>query len=163
MKQLKKSLLIAAICASPVAVNAIELTDTDTATFEISGTIEKMCKVSTYAGEPTREVDLSAGAGASTTSSISTWCNTGQATVDTTFSSANGGKMKNEAGDEIGYSASLGNSTFDLTDDVTVSKVTSGNLNGTHTSSSFKVQPDVNGFERAGVYTDTITVQVAPN
>lgn len=165
MKQFKKSLLIAAMLATPLATNAIELTDTDTATFEISGTIEKMCKVSTYAGEPARAVDLSPGAAASTTSSVSTWCNTGQSTVATTFSSANSGKMKNEAGDEIGYTASLSGtgSAFDLTSDVTLAKVTSGNLDGSHVSRSFKVQPDVNGFERAGVYTDTITVQVAPN
>lgn len=80
-----------AFCANAT----ISVSDDDTTSFDIGGSIDAECKVSNYSPERSTTLDL-ASSTAQTTASISLWCNTGQGTARTTYSSLNNGYMVSE-------------------------------------------------------------------
>lgn len=168
MKTTYKSILIAAITSTTIAANAeqIDVTSTDTTSFEIGGTVTALCKVSNYdGGTRSTTLDLTSST-AQTTASVSSWCNTGQATVSTTYTSLNGGKLKGTAnGGEIPYLIDISGTSTDLNlaSAQTVNQVTGSGISGDQATRSVKVKPQINGFETADTYRDTITVTVAPN
>lgn len=132
--------------------------------WDIGGEIAERCVVNTYAGgDRSTTLDLSS-ATAQTTASVSLWCNTHSAKAKTTYSSKNGGAMVNASGDKITYTIDVDSEKgLDLASAKTINQDTGqGTAVGVQTS-SVKVTPQVGGLEFAGVYRDTITVEVAAN
>ena len=164
MKTFTKSTIFAALVASTSATAQISVTDTNTAVFNIGGTIEAMCKVksSSAAGASALVLDQT-----NTTQDIGTlevWCNTGR-NATTKYSSANNGFLVDGA-NKIAYTLNVGTiaSDIDLASDYTASNTDAGtDRNGTSKSHALKITPLSNGLDNAGNYSDTITVTVTAN
>ena len=147
-----------AFCANAT----ISVSDDDTTSFDIGGSIDAECKVSNYSPERSTTLDL-ASSTAQTTASISLWCNTGQGTARTTYSSLNNGYMVSEEGKRIAYSVDISGTTNDmlLTSAQTVNQVVGTGVDGARKTRAVKVKPLITGFEYAGTYRDTIEVTVS--
>ena len=164
MKLLQKSLLIASMVASMSTTAAISVSDTNSAVFNIGGTIEAMCKVNSTgsAGASSLVIDES-----NTTQDIGTlevWCNTGR-NATTKYSSANNGFLV-DGSNKIAYTLDVGNfaNSIDLASDYTASATEAGSdKNGTSKAHALKITPISTGLDYAGEYSDTITVTVSYN
>lgn len=164
MKTLIKTIAIVSSIAALNANATISVSDTDQTSFDIGGQILPECKVSNYSPERSTSLDL-ASSESQTTASVSIWCNTGQGTASTTYSSANAGFLVNENGQKIAYSVDISGTANDLslTSDQTVNQVSGSGVQGAEQTRSVSVKPIITGFEYAGTYSDTIAVTVAYN
>jgi len=164
MKTLLKTTLIAATIASLNANAAISVGDTTSAVFNFGGTIEKKCKVkSTTTG--VQALTLDENSGAQSIGTLDVWCNMTGSNVITTYSSANGGKLK-DGNNTIGYTLAVGGieSGIELDQDYSVGGTTAGTgRTGTSTAHILTINPETNGLDTAGDYSDTITVTVSFN
>lgn len=157
----------AAILSTVVALTAqadIAVTDTDTTSFDIGGEILPECKVSNSALSAATSLDLSS-TDAQSAANVSIWCNTGQGTASTTYSSQNAGYLVNEDGKKIAYKIDIDGTASDLalTSDRTVNQQSGAGTDGADATKTVSIKPVVTGFEYAGTYSDTIEVTVAYN
>lgn len=143
---------------------AILVSNNDTTNVDFGGSIEPVCKVRTNYKTRSIELDLTS-ATRQRTSGIFIWCNTGQTNAQTTYSSLNGGNLVNENGNTIPYMIQINQTLNDtsLATPQTVSQRTGTGVNGDDKGRNIRVIPQVNGFEYAGTYRDTIQVTVAVN
>ncbi|MCC2607277.1 hypothetical protein [Planctobacterium marinum] len=162
MKTINKTLIAIAAFTALNANATISVDDTEQTSFDIGGEILPECKVTNNAATTATALDLSS-AEAQRTASISLWCNTGQGTAKTTYSSINGGYMVSQEGKKIAYSIDISGTANDLslTRDQTVNQVSGKGVDGAEATRSVSVKPLVTGFEYAGTYTDTIEVTVS--
>ena len=158
-----------AIVASFAALNAnatIELSHTDTTSFDVGGSIAAECKINSTQAAGATSLDL-ASSSAQEVASVELWCNTGQSTASTTYSSSNNGVLSNgtHASQDIAYLIDIAETGSDLslTSSQTVSQSSSTGVNGSSTSRTVSIKPQITGFEYEGSYSDTITVTVALN
>ena len=160
-----------AIVASFAALNAnatIELSHTDTTSFDVGGSIAAECKINSTQAAGATSLDL-ASSSAQEVASVELWCNTGQSTARTTYSSFNNGVLSNgtHASQDIAYLIDIAETDsglgLDLTNPQTVSQSSSTGVNGASTSRTVSIKPIITGFEYEGSYSDTITVTVALN
>ncbi|SHH75071.1 Csu type fimbrial protein [Ferrimonas marina] len=161
---MKKTVLaLAALVSFGASAANIDVTATDNTSFDIGGTIAPTCKVDNFIGDR-GDLDLSESV-RQNTASVSIWCNTGQATAKTTYSSLNNGFMEDANGNQIGYLVTVDGlfNDVDLTQDRSGNQLAGSGLNGGQQSRTVRITPQVTGFEYAGVYSDTISVTVAPN
>ena len=168
MNTFTKSIVIASTLVSAIAsastVAAIKVSDTNTAVFNIGGTIDPMCKVNStgHANASSLIIDQS-----NTTQEVGTlrvWCNTG-GSATTKYSSANNGYLVSGQ-NRVAYTLDVGNfaSNVDLTSDYTASNTAAGfDRNGASEAHTLKVTPLSTGLDAAGEYSDTITVTVSYN
>ncbi|XOV80548.1 MAG: spore coat protein U domain-containing protein [Aestuariibacter sp.] len=138
--------------------------DNETTSFDVGGTIQPQCKVKARNLNRAIGLDLSS-ATRQKTANIQIWCNTGQSQATASYSSLNGGQLVNEAGQKIPYLMQIPNTVGDvsLSQTQTVSQRTGTGIAGDHKGRVVKITPQVNGFEYAGIYRDTIEVTVSPN
>jgi spore coat protein U-like protein len=162
MNKVTKAMIALAATTAFCANATISVDDTDTTSFDIGGSIEPECKVSNYSPERSTTLDLASGT-AQTTASVSLWCNTGQGTARTTYSSLNNGYMVSEEGKKIAYSVDISGTANDmlLTSAQTVNQIVGTGVDGAQATRSVKVKPLITGFEFAGTYRDTIEVTVS--
>ena len=174
MKSLTKTLIAASFLTSFVAsATEIGLSETSTDSFTIGGTIESECKVSTTSNDSSLDLTGESGSNPQTSAAVNTWCNTGDSTVTTTFSSLNGGNLINEHGNTIAYTINVGDA--ELGDSVATGLSLSSDQDvelgldtdeadvksGQQTSRNVSIIPAATGYDYAGTYTDTITVTVS--
>lgn len=168
MKNVIKT-LIALSVLSTVSVNATAAatftgTETDNTSFTVSGTIESECKVTSALATGADELDL-ASSSFQDAASVNIWCNTGtNATTSTTYSSTNGGVLKDAvSGVEIAYQLDLGAGGVSLTSDQVVNQAAGSGDTGTAVSTDITIKTLASALQQSGTYTDTITVTVAAN
>ncbi|MBE1298986.1 MAG: hypothetical protein GJ680_03620 [Alteromonadaceae bacterium] len=165
---MKTSIKLALILASSIAISAnasISASNTEVTSFDVGGTVDPQCKVTNYSPERSTSLDLTT-TDAQTTASISIWCNTGQGTAVTEYSSANNGYMVSSEGNQIAYRMDISGgiaSDLLLTSPQTVNQTTGTGVNGSVQTRAVKIKPQVTGLEYAGTYTDTIAVTVSYN
>lgn len=162
---MKKTVLASVLALASSSVFAFDYVDgTATSNWDIGGEIAERCVVETYdGGDRSTTLDLGS-TDAQTTASVSLWCNTHAAKAKTTYTSKNGGVMINEAGDKINYTIDVDQSKgLDLASAQTIDQLTGHGTGAGHQTKSVKVAPKVSGREYAGIYRDTITVDVAAN
>ncbi|SHH75098.1 hypothetical protein [Ferrimonas marina] len=166
---MKKTILaLATLVSFGAAADPISLDATNKSSFLIGGKIKEMCKVENYSpAERSLSLDL-ASQTAQTTASVGIWCNTGQGTAKTTYSSDNGGYLVNrdDPSKMIEYKIDISGgvaSDVSLATDLMVNQVSGSGLEGNKQTRSVKVTPMVGGFEYAGVYRDRIRITVSPN
>ncbi len=164
MKTLTKTLAILTTAATFAANASISVEDDATTNFEIGGTIPSECKVSSSALSGASSLDLST-TDAQNAATVSVWCNTGQASANTTYSSENDGRLFNSDRNEyISYLLDIGStSNVNLNSDHVESQTAGSGTSGTSADTTIAIRPQVNGFESEGNYTDTITVTVSYN
>lgn len=164
MKTLLKTALIASAFTSLAATATMYDTDTDSAVFNIGGTIEEMCKVKSTSNLSASSLVIDASVKVQDIGTLEVWCNTGRAAV-TKYSSANKGYLV--SGDnKVAYTLDVGTLASDiiLSNEYTVSGTTAGSdVNGETESHALKIRPIATGLEFAGKYSDTITVTVSYN
>ncbi len=165
MNTFNKALIVLSSTFALAANAAISVSDSETTSFDIGGQIDPECKVSNYSPERSTSLDLSSTE-AQTTASVSIWCNTGQGTASTTYASTNGGYLVNEDGNQIAYLVDISGGTASdmaLTSPQSVNQVAGSGVDGSAASRAVMIKPQVNGFEYAGTYSDTIEVTVSYN
>jgi spore coat protein U-like protein len=151
--------------SAAVALNAgaVAVSDTEQTSFEIGGEILSECKVSNNTLTGATTLDLTSTT-AQAAADVSIWCNTGQSTATTTYTSENAGKLVHDsAGHQIGYELEVGGQTLDLSQARSISQIAGAGTDGSTQSTTVSIKPLVTGFEYAGAYTDTITVTVTFN
>ncbi|MCC2607278.1 Csu type fimbrial protein [Planctobacterium marinum] len=163
----KPGVFAAVLCLSGLAINAsaqMSLDATEQTSFDIGGSIAAECKVANTTTEQAASLDLS-NASAQSAATISVWCNTGQNSADTTYSSANNGYLVNESGNQIAYNINVGDnaSALSLSSPQTVQQASGTGVQGGVQSSNVAIIPQVSGFENSGSYSDTIAVTVSYN
>ncbi|MFT4926739.1 MAG: spore coat protein U-like protein [Phenylobacterium sp.] len=164
MNTLLKSILVASAVTSMSAASQITVSDTNTAIFNIGGTIDAMCKVNSTgsAGASSLLIDET-----NTTQDIGTlavWCNTGR-NATTKYASANNGFLV-DGSNKVAYTLDVGSiaSDIDLATDYTASATAAGtDKTGTSEDHILKITPLSTGLDAAGNYSDTITVTVSYN
>lgn len=161
---MKKTLLATALVLSSSCGFAFDYFGSNESKWEIGGSIAERCVVSTYdGGDRSTSLDLS-DPKAQATASVTLWCNTHGGTAKATYSSENAGNMVNEHGDKIAYTVDVDNAkNISLATAQTIEQVTGQGTAVGEQSRTVKVAPLVNGREFAGVYRDTITVEVSAN
>lgn len=166
MKTFIKTIAIVTSFAALNANAAIEVSHNDSTSFDIGGSIAAECKINSTQASGATGLDL-ASSSAQEVASVELWCNTGQSTASTTYASLNSGVLKNgtHSGQDISYllDVSETQSDMNLTTAQTIAQSASTGINGSSTSRTISIKPQVNGFEYEGGYTDTITVTVALN
>jgi hypothetical protein len=166
MKTVIKTIAIVASFAALNANATIELSHTDTTSFDVGGSIAAECKINSTQAPGATSLDL-ASSNAQEVASVELWCNTGQSTARTTYSSLNNGVLSNgtHASQDIAYLIDIAETGSDLslTSSQTVSQSSSTGVNGASTSRTVSIKPIITGFEYEGSYSDTITVTVALN
>ncbi|PYE33254.1 hypothetical protein DFP83_10491 [Idiomarina fontislapidosi] len=167
MKTSVKTLLVASLFTTTAAVaEQMDLSNTDTTSFTVNGTVEKVCKVDNSSG-PSKTIALdgiaTAGFG------VGFWCNT-SAMPTITYSSQNGGVLALNNDPQAGfipYTMDHGSAVgVSLTSPYSMAgngNMVGNNTNGDLHRRTLKVSPAPTGYERAGDYSDTITVTVTPN
>lgn len=156
------------VLSAAIALNAgaIDVSDTAQTSFEIGGEILSECKVANQTLTAASSLDLTSTA-AQAAANVSIWCNTGQSTATTTYTSDNNGKLVHgTANHEIGYELEVGGQTLDLSQAQqarTINQGAGSGTSGTDTATTVSIKPLVNGFEYSGVYSDTISVTVSFN
>ena len=141
---------------------AMSVSSGHTASLELAGNIVPMCKVRNNLKSRSLNLDLSSGK-AQNSNNVFIWCNTGQSKASATYSSLNNGALVNENGDSIPYLLTVANTArnLSLTTPQTVAQRTGSGVAGKDKGRVIKIKPQVNGFERAGIYRDTISVTVS--
>ena len=152
---------VALSCGS---VASISVSDGQRTDIDVSGSIDPICKVSNNVRNRATKLDLSVSK-RQRTNRIFIWCNTGQSTAQTTYSSLNQGYLVNANGNKIPYLVTIPQtiSGADLTTPKTVSQRTGHGLKGQNKGRNVHIIPQVTGFEYAGTYRDTIRVTVSYN
>ena len=165
MKNLtKKIALLATMVASLPAIGQISVTDTNSAVFNIGGTIQPLCKVKSVAAAGASSLVIDATNATQDIGSLEVWCNTGR-NATTKYASANNGFLV-DGNNKIAYTLNVGNiaSNVDLASEYTAANTDAGtDRNGTSKSHALKVTPQSTGLDYAGTYSDTITVTVSYN
>jgi len=151
--------LILGLCSTVVLASE---TNENSTSIDMGGTIEPTCKVRNNVKQRSLNLDLSSSS-AQKTNNVFIWCNTGQSKAQATYSSLNGGYLKNENGDLIPYLFTVANtaSNLSLVTPQTVSQRTGSGKAGKDKGRVIKITPQVNGYEYAGIYRDTIEVTVS--
>lgn len=166
MKTIIKTIAIVTSFAALNANAAIELSHTDTTSFDIGGSIAAECKINSSQAAGATSLDL-ASSGSQDVASVELWCNTGQSTASTTYASLNNGVLSNgtHSGQDIAYLLDIAETGSDLslTSAQTVAQSSNTGVSGASTSRTISIKPQVTGFEYEGGYTDTITVTVSLN
>ncbi|BDX06101.1 hypothetical protein [Planctobacterium marinum] len=141
---------------------AMSANSDNTISLDLAGDIEPMCKVRNNVKSRSMNLDLSSNT-AQKTNNVFIWCNTGQSNAQATYSSLNDGVLVNENGDSIPYLFTVANtaSNLSLATPQTVTQRTGSGTAGADKGRVIKIKPQVNGFERAGTYRDTISVTVS--
>ncbi|XOV77504.1 MAG: hypothetical protein ACFHVJ_11135 [Aestuariibacter sp.] len=133
-KLTKKITVLSALIA--LNAGAISVSDTEQTSFEIGGEILSECKVSNQTLSGASALDLTS-ASAQAAANVSIWCNTGQSTATTTYSSENLGKLVHEtATHEIGYELEIGGQTLDLSQDRSLSQNAGSGTDGADQSTT---------------------------
>lgn len=160
---IKASLLAMIVTAYQADANIL-LSDTATTSIDVGGEVLPICKVQNNVKSRATSLDLTSTA-AQKTNNVFIWCNTGDNSASATYSSANNGNLVNENGDSIPYLVTIPNteSNFSLATAHTVTQRAGNGIDGNKKGRVVKIKPQVNGFEYAGTYSDTITVTVAVN
>lgn len=166
---MKTVLKTIAIIASAAALNAnatISVDDDNQTSFDIGGQILPECKVNSTLSSGAATLDL-ASSSAQDVASVEIWCNTGQSSANTTYSSANGGVLKNDthSGKDIAYLLDIADTatSMSLTSDQEVAQSSGSDVEGASVARTVSIRPQVSGFEYEGSYSDTITVTVSYN
>lgn len=164
MKTLLKTV---ALLSASVAINAnavISVSDTNETQFEIGGTIQPECKVNNTTSAGASTLNL-ASSDAQQVASVEIWCNTGDASASTTYSSLNGGVLTNENGQDIEYRVDISDTQSDvnLSTDQTFQQSSGSGVSGASAARTVSISPVITGFEFAGTYSDTIAVTVTYN
>lgn len=168
MKTINKTLIAIAAFTALNANAKIALDADDNTSFDIGGEITSECKIDNTSSNDALDLNL-ASSEAQSVASVEIWCNTGQSTASTTYSSLNNGKLKNgtNSGQDISYLldiADTANGTgLDLSTARTVSQASGIGTSGESESKSISIRPQVSGYEYAGTYSDTISVTVSYN
>lgn len=141
---------------------AMSANSSDSVSLDMSGTIEPMCKVRNNVKARSLRLDLTSNK-AQNTNNVFIWCNTGQSNANATYSSLNNGYLVNEHNQSIPYLLTVANTARDLSlaSPKTVSQRAGSGTKGKDKGRVIKVKPQVNGFEYAGTYRDTISVTVS--
>lgn len=127
---------------------------------KLTATVNTSCKVAS-SSQHMAQLDLSKNAGLQKATTLSIWCNNDGAAT-TTFSSSNGGFLESNSGEQIAYQMSLGEkSNIDMQNQYSTQS-SRANTDGVLRETVVSILPKVNGLERAGNYTDTITVTIIP-
>lgn len=164
MKTLMKTIVAASALASMTATANISVSDTNTAVFNIGGTIEPMCKVNSVASASAQTLIFNETNATQDIGTLAVWCNTGN-NATTKYASANNGFLVDGA-NKIGYTLDVGSiaSAIDLTSEYTAANTDAGSdRNGTSSDHVLKITPKSTGLDYAGTYSDTITVTVSYN
>lgn len=164
MKTLIKTIVAGSVLASMTATADISVSDTNTAVFNIGGTIEPMCKVKSLASAGAASLVIDENNTTQDIGTLEVWCNTGR-NATTKYASANNGFLVDGA-NKIGYTLDVGSiaSAVDLTSEYTASSTNAGTgRNGASENHTLKVTPKSTGLDYAGSYSDTITVTVSYN
>jgi spore coat protein U-like protein len=168
MKAFTKSLVVATAIVSALssvaATAAIKVSDSNTAVFNIGGTIDAMCKVNSTGHANASSLVLDQNNATQEIGVLEVWCNTGD-NATTKYSSANNGFLVS-GDDKIAYTLDVGNfaSAVDLATDYTADTTAAGtDKNGSAESHTLKITPQSTGLDAAGDYADTITVTVSYN
>lgn len=164
MRKLGTVTLAMILPVGSMASAKISLDDTNETSFDIGGTITAECKVNNNVTDAATTLDLTSTT-AQNASSVSVWCNTGQSSANTTYSSINDGFLVSDAGERIPYNINVGDqgSNLSLTTPQTIQQATGTGDTGESISTSVAILPQVNGFESSGAYNDTIAVTVTYN
>lgn len=140
----------------------ISLDATEQTSFDIGGSIAAECKVANQSSDIATTLDLGSSS-AQNAATISVWCNTGQNTADTIYSSANNGFLVDDAGNQIAYNINVGDNAnaLSLATPQTVQQNSGAGTEGDSQRSNLAIIPQVNGFETSGSYSDTIAITVS--
>ncbi|MCC5855107.1 MAG: hypothetical protein JJU10_05395 [Idiomarina sp.] len=160
MKTLRLIPALAGLMLAGTAVANVTAENSETATFELSGTIYEQCRVTVYCPDSRcQNLDLSSAAGSQTTASVGVWCNDGRGSANIQYESENGGLA---SGDNlIDYEMSVGNDSGLASSGVfEVNRPAGQGLQGAVQSRSFSIRPQTTGLETRGTYTDTVRVTV---
>lgn len=164
MKNLIKTIVAASVLTSLNATAVITVSDTNTAIFNLGGTIEPMCKVKSLADASSAALLIDQSNATQNIGTLEVWCNTGR-NATTKYTSANNGFLVDGA-NKIGYTLDIGSiaSSVDLSSEYTAANTDAGeDRTGTTKPHVLKVTPQSTGLDYAGTYTDTITVTVSYN
>ncbi len=165
MKSLaNKAIFIATGLLALPASAAITVNDSNTSSFNIGGQILPECKVANFSPEQATALDLTSST-AQPSATVSVWCNTGQNSANTTYTSTNAGYLVDGTGNRIAYNLGIPGSASDLNlaTPQTVSQSAGLGTAGESQDTTVSIIPQVNGFETAGAYSDTIAVTVSFN
>ena len=166
MKTLIKTIAIVSSFAALNATAAISVSNNASTTFDIGGSIAAECKINSTRNASAATLDLTSS-NAQEVATVELWCNTGQSTASTTYTSTNAGKLKNAThnGQDISYLLDVAQTQSDMNLAIaqTVAQASSTGVDGASTTRAISIKPQVNGFEYEGTYSDTITVTVALN
>lgn len=158
-------LTLAIFASASYGVNAnVSLDDTNETSFNIGGNISAECKVTNTATDTATSLDLSSTS-AQNASSVAVWCNTGQNSANTTYSSLNNGFLVSDSGNRIAYNINVGEqgNNLSLTSPQSVQQSNGTGTSGDTFTTDVAIMPQVNGFETSGIYNDTIAVTVSYN
>jgi spore coat protein U-like protein len=164
MNTLIKSVSLVTTVGSLSALAAVSVSDTNSASFNFSGTIEPVCKVKGSDSNGATAMVIDQNNTTQDIGSLEVWCNTGR-TATTNYSSANKGFLV-DGSNQIAYTLSVGDGSaaIDLAGGYTDANTETGSdSNGTGKTSALKITPQSNGLDAAGQYSDTITVTVSYN
>ena len=168
MKTFIKTVALVSVTAALNVNAAIDLEATNETAFQIGGQIEEVCKVTHSTNTLTSSIDLSSSQ-AQNIASVEIWCNNGQSSTSTTYTSSNAGKLINadHTGQDIAYLLDISNASngtgLDLSSPQTIAQTSGFGTSGSTEVSTVSIRPTVDGYEYAGTYSDTITVTVAVN
>lgn len=154
--------MVTLLMMSATSHAAMSVAGENNISLELSGSIEPMCKVRNNVKSRSLNLDLSSNT-AQKTNNVFLWCNTGQRNASATYSSLNNGVLINDSGDSIPYLLTVANTAnnLSLVAPQTVSQRTGSGTSGADKGRVIKIKPQINGFERAGTYRDTIAVTVS--
>ena len=164
MNTLIKSVSLVTTVGSLSALAAVSVSDTNSTSFNFSGTIEPVCKVKGTDSNGATTMVIDQNNTTQDIGSLEVWCNTGR-TATTNYSSANNGFLV-DGNNKIAYTLSVGDGSaaIDLAGGYTdVNTATGSDANGTGKSRALKITPQSNGLDAAGQYSDIITVTVSYN
>lgn len=156
------------ILASSIAVLAVisfaevSVDDTNKVSFGIGGTVTPECKLVSIASNQSKFLNLKSR-DRQHTADISLWCNTGQETTDATYASEHNGYLVNNTGERIPYDISVDeeHKGVSLNSPMTINQVVGQGIQGQPVTRSIYIEPKINGFESAGIYTDTIYITLS--
>lgn len=162
MKTLRLIPALAGLMLAGTAVANVTAENSETATFELSGTIYEQCRVTVFCpDERCQNLDLSSSADTQTTASVGVWCNDGRATANIQYESENGGLASGDNLIDYEMSVTGGNDSGLASSGVfQVNRQAGQGLQGNVHTRSFNIRPQTTGLETRGTYTDTVRVTV---
>ena len=164
MKTLLKTALIVSAFTSIAASANISLSDTNSAVFNIGGTVDNLCKVKSNADSGASSILIDSTQTLQDIGTLEVWCNTGESTT-TTYTSANSGFLVSGA-NKVAYTLNVGKLASDISLNRTYTAKNTAAGSGTEGDTelhALKIKPLSTGLEFAGQYADTITVTVSYN